>query len=636
MKYRIESLLAARQFVVPQIVGDRIYFISNLSGHMSLYAMDYGGSVPEPLLPPHIALQNPHLMNGDSFYVFPNLGKILVMIDNDGDENYLPKFIPIDGGFPEDPFDGFFDDYRVHVGDCNLEKNTAFFLAESRKEPLYVCFLVNLETMESEKIAESPYGIFPDAKTEDLSRLIMVEGYSPGDHVVYEWKKGQDKLDLIYGKPLAERAEGEEIPRNGIGAGHYIKDQQTLFFHTTLFKDTGSLGYFDLSNPAEVKPMEITGLKHSGAGEFGGAQYLTGDRYLLNFNIDGVSWLYEARLDESAMTMNAGAVIAGQGEIASGVLEHHYYDKQGDRHILSYSTAVSPTQIYTVEGPNKDKVAQHTRERTLGIPEEFLSGGEDASYTSFDGLRVSARLYLPAEELGYQGPRPLVYYVHGGPQSQERPDFAWFSMPLIQMLTLRGFAVFVPNVRGSSGYGLAYMQKVERDWGGDDRLDHVHAMTEVLPKDPRIDVNRAAVVGRSYGGYMTLILAFRHPELWSASIDMFGPYDLFTFIDRLPPTWQPYFKLTVGDPEKDKEALIRMSPKTYMEQLGCPMLVIQGANDPRVVEQESRDVVEQLQAAGKQAEIYVFEDEGHDVVKYPNRVKVYNMIVEYFEKHLNP
>ena len=104
----------------------------------------------------------------------------------------------------------------------------------------------------------------------------------------------------------------------------------------------------------------------------------------------------------------------------------------------------------------------------------------------------------------------------------------------------------------------------------------------------------------------------------------------------MPPTWQPYFKLTVGDPEKDKEALIRMSPKTYMEQLGCPMLVIQGANDPRVVEQESRDVVEQLQAAGKQAEIYVFEDEGHDVVKYPNRVKVYNMIVEYFEKHLNP
>ena len=82
-----------------------------------------------------------------------------------------------------------------------------------------------------------------------------------------------------------------------------------------------------------------------------------------------------------------------------------------------------------------------------------MSAGEDASFTSFDGTPVSARLYLPSQALGYTGPRPLVYYIHGGPQGQERPDFAWFSMPLIQFLPLQGFAVFVPNVRGSTGYG---------------------------------------------------------------------------------------------------------------------------------------------------------------------------------------
>src|SRR5690606_33930937 len=98
-----------------------------------------------------------------------------------------------------------------------------------------------------------------------------------------------------------------------------------------------------------------------------------------------------------------------------------------------------------------------------------------------------------------------------------------------------GFAVFVPNVRGSTGYGLAYMKHVDKDWGGQDRLDHVHAMTQVLPNDPRLDLSRAAVVGRSYGGYMTLTLAARHPELWSAAVDMFGPYNLITFINRLPP-----------------------------------------------------------------------------------------------------
>jgi dipeptidyl aminopeptidase/acylaminoacyl peptidase len=242
---------------------------------------------------------------------------------------------------------------------------------------------------------------------------------------------------------------------------------------------------------------------------------------------------------------------------------------------------------------------------------------------------------LPAASLGFQGPRPLVYYIHGGPQSQERPNFAWFSMPLIQYLTLNGFAVFVPNVRGSSGYGLKYMKQVDRDWGGQDRLDHVHAL-KVLADDKRIDVSRSGVVGRSYGGYMTLTLAFRHPELWSAAVDMFGPYDLLTFSDRIPETWKPYFAIALGDPVKDRDFLIERSPKTYMNQLICPLLVIQGKNDPRVVEAESRDVVEQLRAVGKQTEYLMFENEGHDVLKYENRVTCYNTITEFFVKHLKP
>ena len=146
---------------------------------------------------------------------------------------------------------------------------------------------------------------------------------------------------------------------------------------------------------------------------------------------------------------------------------------------------------------------------------------------------------------GLRGPRPLVYYIHGGPQGQERPDFAWFSMPLIQLLTLGGFAVFVPNARGSTGYGLSFVKKVDRDWGGDDRLDHVHAMG-ILGADPRLDLTRAGVIGRSYGGYMTLTLAARHPELWSAAVDMFGPYDLLTFLDHIPPAWRPYFNICFG------------------------------------------------------------------------------------------
>lgn len=266
----------------------------------------------------------------------------------------------------------------------------------------------------------------------------------------------------------------------------------------------------------------------------------------------------------------------------------------------------------------------------------MLSPGEDASFTSFDDTRVSARLYIPSSEKSYEPPYPLVYYIHGGPQSQERPDFSWFSMPLIQFLTLKGFAVFVPNVRGSTGYGLSYSKEVDGDWGGNDRLDHAFAMEKVLPNDERIDLSRAGVIGRSYGGYMTLTLAGRHPELWSAAVDMFGPYDLLTFSERLPETWKPYFAITLGDPVDDREFLVERSPNTYINNITFPMLVIQGKNDPRVVEKESRELVEQLIRDGKEIDYLVFENEGHDILKYENRVTCYNRITEFFVSHLKP
>ena len=293
-------------------------------------------------------------------------------------------------------------------------------------------------------------------------------------------------------------------------------------------------------------------------------------------------------------------------------------------------------QKFLIQIKGKDIIyTKISNEKIIGIPEKYLSKGEDASFTSFDGLRISARLYRPSPELGFTGPRPLVLYVHGGPQGQERPDFTWFSMPLIQYLSLNGFTVFVPNVRGSSGYGLEYMKKVDRDWGGDDLKDQIEGL-KFLEKDKNIDSSRRGVTGRSYGGYMTLSLVSRYPDLWKAGIDMFGPYDLIGFLKRLPPSWQTYFELSMGHPEKDKDFLNERSPKTYIDNIKAPLLVIQGANDPRVTLVESKEIVEHLKKQGKDAEILVFEDEGHDVIKFKNKVKCYTEMVEYFKKHLKP
>ncbi|MCB9149597.1 MAG: S9 family peptidase [Caldilineaceae bacterium] len=628
--FRIESLLAARQFLNPQLVGNRIYFISDLSGRLSLYAMSEEGSVPEPLLPPHIALQNPHLLGGRAFVVLPKLDKIMVMIDSDGDENYQPMLIPQLGGIPQPLFGDEFAGQQLVCAKCDAEHLQAIFVVDPRQEANYSAFMVNLQTLAKTDLGSSPYGNYPLAVTEAYDQVVLAESYTSGDVVLFRWQAGQSSRTLFYGEPLAQRADSDTPMLNGIGGGAFTP-RGNLLLTTSLFDDQYGLGYLNVASPV-VQEVNIQGLQHAGIGELENVTHLDGNRYLLQYNIDGCSWVYVGEFDEEARQFIIAKTLCGQGELRDGVLESIAHDKESDRFVLSFSTATTPAQIYLLDenGPSP-----RTNERVLGIPAELLAAGEDASYTSHDGLRISARLYLPAAELGFAGPRPLVFYIHGGPQSQERPDFTWFSMPLIQFLTLNGMAVFVPNVRGSSGYGLAYMKHVDRDWGGQDRLDHVWAL-ELLAADPRLDTTRAAVVGRSYGGYMTLTLAGRHPELWRAACDMFGPYNLFTFMERLPPTWRTYFEIALGHPERDHDFLVERSPDTHLHQLACPMLVIQGANDPRVVEKESSDLVDALRAQGKEIDYLVFANEGHDVIKYENKVRCYNAITTFFAQHLKP
>jgi pimeloyl-ACP methyl ester carboxylesterase len=642
--YRIESLLSARQFVSPQIVGMRLFFISNLSGHLSLYAMDYSGSVPEPLLPPDIALQNPHLLDGLAFTVYPKLGQIVVMLDKDGDENYLPMRVPLMGGFPEPLFAETFQGQRVHMVHCDLEANLAWFEAESRSEQVIRSYRANLESGEITSLGSSPYGATPLAESPDHHKTVLAESYTTGDVALFLREEGAETPRLLYGKPLDQRDPAETPALNGIGAANYVcaadgsSHGDGLLLTCSVFDDCFGPAYLALDEPQVLRPVRVSGLHHQGAGELVGIEHLNGGRYALEYNIDGCSWLYEAVFDPRELHLRVvRALVGAKAPLVNGMLQAYRYDPAGDRFALAYSTAVSPTQIYSVECTARMRITPHTRERVLGIAPDLLSSGEDASFTSFDGLRVSARLYLPAAKLDFSGPRPLVYYIHGGPQSQERPDFAWFSMPLIQFLTLNGFAVFVPNARGSTGYGLAYTKRVDRDWGGDDRRDHVAALAS-LANDPRLDTSRAGVVGRSYGGYMTLTLAGRHPELWAGAVDMFGPYDLITFSERIPETWKPYFRLAIGDPRdaQDRADLIERSPRTHIDNLACPMLVIQGKNDPRVVESESRDLVEHLRGLGKHIETLVFENEGHDVLKYENRVRCYSAITSFFQQTLHP
>ena len=640
-RFPIESLLSARVLLSPQLANDRVYFISDLSGCMSLYSMKRSGSLPVPLLPTGLALQNPHLMTGYNHYVLPKLQKILVMIDEDGNENYQPCFVPIGGGIPEPVFG---DEYRNQQVACmhrDLESNMAYFFRDDRKTPNMECLRVNLKTLEVTTLGTSIYGNYFNGVNDDNTKVILADGYTAADVVLYMWELGWSERRLLYGIPLQERGARKVSP-SGIGTCGFVEDDTALLFRSNLFKDEGSLTYMPISAPDEVAEVTVKGLRHTGLGELVDITPVKHNRFLVEYNIDGCSWVYvgDFHPGDGVPTFEIAKTLVGLPPLSGGVVLGIHFELEDKEdpstadYVFAFTKANSPSQIYL--SPHADEeLIKLSEERVLGVDPKLLSEGEDASYASFDGARISARLYMPSEELGFKGPRPLVLYVHGGPQSQERPDFTWFSMPLIQFLTLNGFGVFVPNVRGSTGYGLKFMKAVDRDWGGKDMRDQVEGL-RILEKDSRIDSSRRAVVGRSYGGYMTLMLSARHPDLWKASCDMFGPYNLLTFLDRIPETWKTYFRLAVGDPEKDKEFLKDRSPITYLKNFRAPMLIVQGKNDPRVILQESKDLVNDLRANNVEVEFLVFEDEGHDVLKFKNKVTCYNKIVNFFKKHLGP
>jgi len=637
-QFPIESLLSARLLLVPRVIGDKVFFLSDFSGVLSLYSMEKEGGIPQPLLPGGQALVNPHLMDGHNFYVLPKMGKVLVMMDRQGNENYQPMLIPVEGGIPENALGDRYQNEKLACVECDIERNIAYFDRDDRRNPETECLRVNLETGEVLSLGKSLYGNRCYGVNADHSKVILAEGYTAGDMVLFYWEPGMKERKILYGTPLSER-KGQTVPPSGIDWCNFTEENRGLLFVSSIFHDTGGLTYLDFDTPDKPVDVRIDGLLHSGRGELVASRKVHDNLLVLTYNIDGATWVYEgAFIAGASPSFSVTKTLCGDEQLSNGVIQGlDWQVKEGSptsiEYVLSFTQANMPSQIYLYP-PEKDSSATRlSNEKVLGVPSEYLSPGEDASYNTWDGLRVSARLYLPSPKLGYQGPRPLVEYVHGGPQGQERPDFTWFSMPLIQYLTLNGFAVFVPNVRGSTGYGMSYMKLVDRDWGGNDVKDHLEGLKR-LEKDSRIDSKRRAVVGRSYGGFMTLTLASRFPDMWKAAVDMFGPYDLPKWTSRLPPSWMPYVRLAIGDPEKDREMLLERSPKTYLANLTSPLMIIQGRNDPRVPEPESAEIVKDLRSKGVDVEYLVFEDEGHDVLRFKNRVICYSRITEFFLKHL--
>ena len=265
-----------------------------------------------------------------------------------------------------------------------------------------------------------------------------------------------------------------------------------------------------------------------------------------------------------------------------------------------------------------------------GLDDYRLAPMEPFSFTSRDGLTVHGYLTFPSnkERTGL----PMVLNVHGGPWV--RDTWGYGAEP--QWLANRGYICMQVNYRGSTGYGKAFVNAADKEWGGkmhDDLVDAVNWAVEKGYANP----GRIAIYGGSYGGYASLVGATFTPDLFHCAVAIVGPSNLISFINTIPPYWRPLLKRMhdrVGNPETEEEFLKSRSPLYKVDNISIPMLIAHGANDPRVKQNESEQIVKAMEEKGIPHKYMLFSDEGHGFAKPENRMKFYTAAEKFLAEHL--
>lgn len=273
--------------------------------------------------------------------------------------------------------------------------------------------------------------------------------------------------------------------------------------------------------------------------------------------------------------------------------------------------------------------AQVTHARVAGLRAADLVTPQRAHYPSRDGRwQISAWVYAPPNR-ERDGSHPAVVYVHGGPAAQFTNSFN----RAIQYLVNRGYFVIAPNYRGSTGYGKAFHDANRFDLGGGD-LQDVLAAAEWMLASGYIHPGKLAIMGGSYGGYMTAMAVTQAPELWAAGVAIVPFVNWFTEIAHEDPLLREYDLATMGDPETNRRLYEERSPIFYVDRIRCPLLVLAGAQDPRCPKDEAEQVVRAVRERGGVAELKIYEDEGHGFARVENQIDAYGRVAEFLDRYV--
>ena len=345
------------------------------------------------------------------------------------------------------------------------------------------------------------------------------------------------------------------------------------------------------------------------------------------YRVSGIN--ADARTEVSIIDTTTGDALA-LPELPAGDIGSVRFSRDESTVAFLIDSATSPSNVHVVSLETQDH-AQLTNALNPAIGESEMVNAEVVRFESFDGLEIPGILYRP-HGASADNPVPALVWVHGGPGGQSRIGYS----ATIQHLVNHGYAVYAANNRGSSGYGKTFFHMDDRRHGEEDLRDIV-AAGEWLREQDWVNPEQVGVIGGSYGGFMTAAALTFHPDAFEVGINIFGVTNWERTLASIPPWWESFREALydeMGDPETDAERHHAISPLFHAEQITQPLLVIQGANDPRVLQVESDELVAAVEANGVPVEYVLFPDEGHGFRRRDNRITASEAYLDFLNTHL--
>ena len=457
-----------------------------------------------------------------------------------------------------------------------------------------------------------------------------VGGWSPDDEALLVSEAHSNFDQDVYVLDVASGELTHLTPHEGtvrFTSANWAPDGDAVYLVTDYESDTLRLARLELGDATGGEPDatlddRLTVVAEGGEWNIDGVSLdeETG-RLVYSKNVEGYNELTVARLD-GPTDLRELPTPDLPGGLAGGV----GWGPDGERFAVSVTGRTVNTNVFVVDVETGDS-ERWTYASAAGIPESSFIEPEVVRFESFDGREIPAFFSLPAD---YEaGATPVIVDIHGGPESQRRPSFSG----LTQYFLSRGYAVFEPNVRGSTGYGKAYthLDDVEKRM---DSVADLKAGAEWLHDHEAVDPDRVVAMGGSYGGFMVLAALTEYPDLWAAGVDVVGIANFVTFLENTGSWRRELREAEYGSLDEDREFLESISPSNNVEAIAAPLFVLHGANDPRVPLGEAEQIAQQAREQGVPVEKMVFDDEGHGISKRENRIEAYTAVVEFLDEHV--